>query len=126
MFLPGFVKLLFLKQAGFVGRINTTTTRTTNFTASELHYITSATTAVNSAPRTTGESSSREPSESPGPRLPALVWKIHLLHGAQTRLVQNAAIAGDAPGTLSRLGTERVQGQCAALLKITQEIPVGL
>ena len=28
---------------------------------------------------------------------PALVWKIHLLHGAQTRLVQNAAITGDAP-----------------------------
>src|SRR5207245_11570617 len=24
-----------------------------------------------------------------------LVWKIHLLHGAQTRLVQNAAITGD-------------------------------
>src|SRR6516225_1101721 len=59
-------------------------------------------------------------------RLPALVWKIHLLHGAQTRLVQNAAIAGDAPGTLSRLGTERIQGQCPALLKITQEIPVSL
>src|SRR5205807_7325505 len=55
-----------------------------------------------------------------------LVWKIHLLHGAQTRLVQNAAITGDAPGTLSRLGTERIQGQCAALLKITQEIPVSL
>ena len=33
-----------------------------------------------------------------------LVWKIPLLHGAQTLLVQNAAIAGDAPGTLSRLG----------------------
>src|SRR6266436_9660809 len=64
--------------------------------------------------------------ESPGQRLPALVWKIHLLHGAQTRLVQNAAITGDAPGTLSRLGTERIQGQCAALLKITQEIPVSL
>src|SRR5215472_16621836 len=59
-------------------------------------------------------------------RLPALVWKIHLLHGAQTRLVQNAAITGDAPGTLSRLGTERIQGQCAALPEITQEIPVGL
>ena len=29
-------------------------------------------------------------------------------------------------GLLSRLGTERIQGQCAALLKITQEIPVGL
>src|ERR1700726_1212366 len=57
---------------------------------------------------------------------PALVWKIHLLHGAQTRLVQNAAITGDAPGTLSRLGTERIQGQRAALLKITQEIPVSL
>src|SRR5713226_5132362 len=57
---------------------------------------------------------------------PALIWKIHLLHGAQTRLVQNAAITGDAPGTLSRLGTERIQGQCAALLKITQEIPVSL
>src|SRR5882672_6813210 len=57
--------------------------------------------------------------ESPGQRLPALVWKIHLLHGAQTRLVQNAAITGDAPGTLSRLGTEHIQGQCAALLKIT-------
>ena len=40
--------------------------------------------------------------------------KIHLLHGAQTRLVQNAAIAGDAPGTLSRLGTEPIQGQCAS------------
>src|SRR5205814_6714291 len=64
--------------------------------------------------------------ESPGQRLPASVWKIHLLHGAQTRLVQNAAITGDAPGTLSRLGTERIQGQCTALLKITQEIPVGL
>ena len=64
--------------------------------------------------------------ESPGQRLPALVWKIHLLHGAQTRLVQDAAITGDAPGTLSRLGTERIQGQCAALLKITQEIPVRL
>src|SRR5438309_3269398 len=64
--------------------------------------------------------------ESPGQRLPALVWKIHLLHGAQTRLVQNAAIAGDTPRTLSRLGTERIQGQCTALLKITQEIPVSL
>jgi len=64
--------------------------------------------------------------ESPGQRLAALVWQIHLLHGAQTRLVQNAAIAGDPPGTLSRLGTERIQGQCAALLKITQEIPVRL
>src|SRR5215213_9318572 len=63
---------------------------------------------------------------SPGQRLPTLVWKIPLLHGAQTRLVQNAAIAGHAPGALSRLGTERIQGQCAALLKITQEIPVGL
>ncbi len=42
------------------------------------------------------------------------------------RLVQNAAVTGDAPGPLSRLGTERIQGQCAALLKITQEIPVGL
>src|SRR6202040_3348 len=59
-------------------------------------------------------------------RLPALVWKIYVLHGAQARLVQNAAIAGDAPGTLGRLGTERIQGQCAALLKITQEIPVSL
>src|SRR5215472_14466828 len=59
-------------------------------------------------------------------RLPALVWKIHLLHGAQTRLVQNAAIAGHAPGTLSRLSTERIQGHCAALLKITQEIPISL
>src|SRR5207244_9669651 len=57
---------------------------------------------------------------------PALIWKIHLLHGAQTRLVQNAAITGDAPGTLSRLGTERIQGQRAALLKITQELPVSL
>src|SRR5712692_3912755 len=57
---------------------------------------------------------------------PASIWKIHLLHGAQTRLVQNAAITGDAPGTLSRLGTERIQGQCAALLKIAQEIPVSL
>ena len=47
--------------------------------------------------------------ESPGQRLPDLVWKIHLLHGAQTRRVQNAAITGDAPGTLSRLGTERIQ-----------------
>src|SRR5437870_5056043 len=62
----------------------------------------------------------------PGQRLPALVWKIHLLHGAQARLVQNAAIAGNAPRTLSRLGTERIQGPCAALLKITQEIPVSL
>src|ERR1700739_1130462 len=62
----------------------------------------------------------------PGQRLAVLVWKIHLLHGAQTRLVQNAAVTGDAPGTLSRLGTERIQGQCAALLKITQEIPVSL
>ena len=35
--------------------------------------------------------------ESLGQRLPALVWKIHLLHGAQTRLIQNAAITGDAP-----------------------------
>src|SRR5690242_18387513 len=59
-------------------------------------------------------------------RLPALVWKILLLHGAQARLVQNMAITGDAPGTLSRLGTERIQGQRAALLKITQEIPVRL
>src|SRR6267378_5968522 len=64
--------------------------------------------------------------ESPGQRLPALVWKVHLLHGAQTRLVQNAAVTGDAPRTLSRLGTERIQGQRAALLKITQEIPVSL
>src|SRR3982074_2981755 len=55
-----------------------------------------------------------------------LVWKILLLHGAQTRLVENAAITGDAPGTLSRLATQRIQGQCAALLKITQEIPVSL
>jgi hypothetical protein len=62
----------------------------------------------------------------PGQRLPALVWKIHLLHGAQARLIQNAAITGDAPRTLSRLRTERIQGQCAALLKITQEIPVSL
>src|ERR1700756_2920762 len=54
------------------------------------------------------------------------VWKIHLLHGAQTRLVQNAAITGAAPGTLSPLGTERIERQCAALLKITQEIPVRL
>src|SRR5205823_13101223 len=61
-----------------------------------------------------------------GQPLPASVWKVLLLHGAQTRLVQNAAITGDAPGTLSRLGTERIQGQCAALLKITQEIPVSL
>src|SRR3954464_494334 len=83
-------------------------------------------TVVNSASRTTGEASSWNPSEIPRQRLPALVWKIHLLHGAQTRLVQNAAITGDAPGTLSRLGTERTQGQCAALLKIAQEIPVGL
>src|SRR5438270_13328119 len=37
---------------------------------------------------------------------PALVWKIRLFHGAQTRLVQNATIAGDAPGTPRRLGTE--------------------
>src|SRR5215470_12050459 len=59
-------------------------------------------------------------------RLPALVLKILLLHRAQTRLVENAAIAGDAPGALSRLGAERIQGQCAALLKITQEIPVSL
>src|SRR5215472_910444 len=59
-------------------------------------------------------------------RLPALVWKIHLLHRAQTRLVQNAAIAGHTPGALSRLGAERIQGQCATLLKIAQEIPVGL
>src|SRR5215469_4214780 len=64
--------------------------------------------------------------ESPEQRLPALVWKILLLHGAQTRLVQNAAIAGHTPGTLSCLGTERIQGQCAAPLKITQEIPVSL
>src|ERR1700687_1265836 len=28
------------------------------------------------------ESSLLDPSESPGQRLPALVWKIHLLHGA--------------------------------------------
>src|SRR5271166_149439 len=86
--------------------------------------------AENSAPRTTEGVLSprplREPPGAPGQRLPALVWKIHLLHGAQTRLVQNAAITGDAPGTLSRLGTERIQGQCAALLKITQEIPVSL
>ena len=65
-------------------------------------------------------------SQEPAQRLPALVWKIHLLHGAQTLLVQNAAIAGDAPGTLSRLSAERIQRQGAALLKITQEIPVGL
>src|SRR4051794_26794141 len=50
-----------------------------------------------------------EPAESPGQRFPALVWKILLLHGAQPLLAQNAAIAGDAPGTLSRLGTERIQ-----------------
>jgi hypothetical protein len=65
-------------------------------------------------------------SQEPGQRLPGLIWKIPLLHGTQTRLVQNAAITGDTPGTLSRLGTERIQRQCAALLKITQEIPVGL
>jgi hypothetical protein len=35
----------------------------------------------------------------PGQRLPALVWKIHLLHGAQAWLVENAAI----PGTPQRL-----------------------
>ena len=52
-------------------------------------------------------------------RLPALVWKIHRLHGAQTWLVQNAAITGDAPGALSRLGADRIQRQCAALPKIT-------
>ena len=64
---------------------------------------------------------------APAPsRLPALVWEIHLLHRAQTRLIQNAAIAGDTPRTLSRLGTDRIQGRCATLLKITQEIPVGL
>src|SRR5204863_7275705 len=56
----------------------------------------------------------------------ALVWKILLLHGAQTRLVQNATITGDAPGALSRLGTERIHGQCASLPKITQEVPVSL
>src|SRR5215469_8175108 len=59
-------------------------------------------------------------------RFPALVWKIPLLHGAQTRLVEDAAVAGHAPGALSRLGTDRIQGQRAALFKITQEIPVGL
>src|SRR5215469_4483348 len=47
-------------------------------------------------------------------RLPALVRQIPLLHGAQTRLVQNAAIAGHTPGALSRLGTQRIQGHCAA------------
>src|SRR5438874_13662689 len=55
-----------------------------------------------------------------------LVWKILLFHGAQMRLVQNATITGDAPGALSRLGTKRIQGQCAALPKITQEVPVSL
>lgn len=33
-------------------------------------------------------------------RLPALVRKILLLHGAQARLVEDAAVAGDAPGAL--------------------------
>src|SRR5260370_38727994 len=57
---------------------------------------------------------------------PALIWKIHLLHGAQTRLVQNAAITRDAPGTLSPQGPEGVQGQPAGLRKTTQENPVRL
>jgi hypothetical protein len=34
LFLPGFAKLLFSKQARFAGRVNTTTARTANFTAS--------------------------------------------------------------------------------------------
>jgi hypothetical protein len=38
----------------------------------------------------------------------------------------DVAISGDAPRTLSHLGTERIEGQCAALLKVTQEIPVDL
>src|ERR1051326_2614476 len=57
---------------------------------------------------------------------PALAGKILFLHGAQTRLVQDAAIAGYAPAALSRLGTERIECQRAAPLKIAQEIPVGL
>jgi len=44
------------------------------------------------------------PSSSPGQRLPPLVWEIRLLHGAQTLLFENAAIAGDPPGTLGSLG----------------------
>src|SRR6266513_423918 len=44
----------------------------------------------------------------------------------QVQLVQNATITGDAPGTLSRLATKRIQRQCAALPKITQEVPVSL
>src|SRR3984893_19087680 len=79
---------------------------------SPLTHPPTATTRIHCRMPTYGQRSA----ESPGQRLPALVWKIHLLHGAQTRLVQNAAITGDAPGTLSRLGTERIQGQCAALL----------
>jgi hypothetical protein len=34
LFLPGFAKLLFSKQARFAGRVNITTARTANFTAS--------------------------------------------------------------------------------------------
>src|SRR5437773_7335468 len=89
---------------------------------SPLTHPPTATTTIHCRMPTYGQRSA----ESRGQRLPALVWKIHLLHGAQTRLVQNAAITGGAPGTLSRLGTERIQGQCAALVKITQEIPVSL
>src|SRR5260370_36285237 len=54
---------------------------------------------------------------------PALVWKIHLLHGAQTRLVQDAAITGDTPGTLCRPGTGRIPGQSATPLARSQENP---
>src|SRR5262249_9770320 len=36
-------------------------------------------------------------------RLPALVWKIRLLHGAQTRLREEPAVPRDAPGAPSRL-----------------------
>ena len=42
------------------------------------------------------------------------------------RLIQNAAITGDAPGALSRLAAKRIQGQRPALLKVAQEIPVRL
>jgi hypothetical protein len=60
-FLPCFAKRLFSKQAGFVGRIDTTKSDTTNFTASETTRYHLSNTAVNSAPRTAGESSFSPP-----------------------------------------------------------------
>jgi hypothetical protein len=68
-FLPCFAKRLFSKQAGFVGRIDTTKSDTTNFTASETTRYHLSNTAVNSAPRTAG--SPLSPLREPGAASPS-------------------------------------------------------